>query len=405
MKKFRLSNIAAAAVVTASVMAPVNSWAVAAYVTNMWQATTAISSAASSIVGSQSATASAELAAKTAQTTALVTAIGQAASALDAQIKNSINAQAANTDAAFKMAWAQKEENDKTAFKMNNYAKLVGAPCEVVTSVAAAKVSAAGRKVSAGAAIAGGNSVQRDLTSLSPQADLERRLKEHKNVYCDPSTSQNCGGGASPKLRNADVKAESLFMGAGAAIGGEVATFDAEQVKAANDYIDNLIKPIKEPALDAETENTPAGRAYVAMKNADAARSSLARMPLQMLVAKKDPANTPKGLSAALKAIWKTDPGVTIPAGEISFQQMMDIEAEKRYGNKDWYKSMSDASDVQLLKEMAYMQAQEIYQRHQQIKQMDQLLGIVATMYHEQSEATNGPKLAAQRDAAIKSRR
>lgn len=344
-----------------------------------------------------------------------IMAIGEQATAINETTKASMEANAAIADAAAKVDHAQQQQLYATKEMLKQASALRGAPCEEVTASGSTRVAVAGGVVSAATAKFGDASIKTKMASISPQADLERSRNNHEAKYCGPLDPVCDQGVAAPEMQYADVKAESVFFGAGAIAGSNTSSFTPEQVQAAKDYVSNLIKPVSEPSLGADSEKTPQGKAYAQMRRADMARVSLAQLPWMQMIAKKDPTQLPAGISDVAKgAVSVFDPGKLVnpkaaamaKKGELSYQSMMDTEVDRRYANSDWYESIKLASDPSiLLKEMAYMNSLEIAQRHEQLRQMEQLTMIISALYQEQSEATNSPKLAAQRAAAIKSYR
>lgn len=278
---------------------------------------------------------------------------------------------------------------------MANEARKVfaGPPCSAASAVGASKV-AGGAKVAAVKAGARNSEVTDNLIKgTSPQADLADRDKEHKEKYNN-----------NDEYHNADVRAATVMNGAGNNSNKSQLTLDAKQLAAYDAYVGNVIKPIREPAVDDETAKTPQGRAYMQMLRADASRASMARWVFDRRRIELDPKALPSGYSDVLKGQWKAA-GYTVPSGDLSLAEMNEIEASRRYANKEWYAKMASADPAAVAREMAYMQALEIYQRHKQNELLQQLLMITSAAYHEQTEAANSEKLAAQRAAAIRSNR
>lgn len=409
-KKFKLHATAAAVVLS---LYSVNSYAWFA-VTNPavsgWMAAT--KTAVTNAVSSGNAAIASMI-----QATGLkeVMAIGQQTSAITETAKAGMEANAAIADAAAKVDHAQQQQLRVAQETLKQASALRGAPCEEVTASASARVTVAAGAVGVATAAFNDSAIKKKLSSISPQADLETASKRHKEKYCGP-LSQGCDAGlATPEMQYADMKAESVFFGAGAVAGGNTDSFTPEQVQAAKDYVANLIKPVSDPALPSDAENTPQGKAYAQMRRSNMARISLAQLPWMQMIAKKDPSQLPAGISDVAKgAVSVFDPGKLLnpkaaamaKKGELSYQSMMTTEVDRRYANADWYEQIKLASDpAMLLKEVAYMNSLEIAQRHEQLKQLEELTMIVSALYHEQSESTNSPKLDAQRAAAIKSYR
>jgi hypothetical protein len=336
-------------------------------------------------------------------------AIGAAATRIEGQVKAGYNS---NIDMLATVTDTQNNQNnyrEKMRFVAERASMLRGAPCEEVTAVAASAIGQASRGAAGGGASIARDAVTRMTSSISPQADASRKTDLHNQKYC-AAGDKACGSPVDAAYQNADLTAATLFTGAAADKKVHL-SYDAKQVEASKDYVNNLFKPIATPRLDPETEKTPQGRAYLALHRSETAKVSLARKAADDAAAEADPSNAKingKPLGAVLKELWKSQgfASDTPVANEISFREMEEIEATRRYASKTWYASIAGTSDTAaLLKEMAYMQALEIKQRHDQTKVLKQLALLNSGIYHELVEMNGGPKLAAQRDAAIKSAR
>lgn len=333
-------------------------------------------------------------------------AMGQATQAITETQKAAMEANAAVADAAAKAKHAKAQDLAVQEETMQQASALRGAPCEEVSSVQGYRVSYAANATKAAAAGIGSDLLKKRMGSISQQSDLENLSKTYRQKYC--SDSAICAP-VSVAYQDADVKASSVFVGAGSNGSLLSSTYSGSQIEAAKDYVSNLIKPIGEPALEPGASATPQGKAYEQLRRADMARVSLAQLPWAQYIARRDPSAMPTGISDVSKGVLASlDPSVkaSIPSGsELSYQNLMDIESQRRYANLQWYRDVGQLSDQSaILKELVTMKALSIKQRQDHIQMMDQLIATVATMYHERSEATNGDRLARQRAAAISSR-
>lgn len=337
-----------------------------------------------------------------------IMAIGQATSAITETQKATMEANAAVADAAAKAKHAKAQDLYVQEEVLKQASALRGAPCEEVSSVAGYRVAYAANATKAAAANFSSGMLASRMKVVSQQADLENLAKVYKNKYCADDQSGNCSPVAIA-MQNADIKASTVFSGAASSGGLTSTSYTPTQIEAAKDYVSNLIKPIGDPALDVNASNTPQGRAYEQMRREDMARISLAQLPWAQYIARRDPSSMPTGISDVAKGVLASlDPSVKARAAsatELSYQNLMDIEVQRRYANLQWYKDVGNLSDQTIiLKEIVTMKALSIKQRQDHIQMMDQLIATAATMYHERSEATNGQRLAKQRAAAVAAR-
>jgi hypothetical protein len=405
----RAAMVALLSLASAPAFALCDGCVTAAIATATTALTGSVGASSTAIVGSVNAQGSAISAQMASNSLTMQNAIGSATTRIEGQVKAGYQS---NIDMLSTMTDTQNNQNnyrEKMKFIAERASALRGAPCEDVSAVAASAMGKAARGAAGGGASLSRDAVTRMTSSISPQADASRKTDLHNQKYC-AAGDKACGSPVDQAYQNADLTAASLFTGAAADKSVHL-TYDEKQVEAAKDYVNNLFKPIATPRLDPETEKTPQGRAYLALHRSETAKVSLARKAADDLAAEADPKNAKmngKPLGAVLKELWASQGFVssTPVSNEISFREMAEIEATRRYASKKWYADIAKQSDpAPLLKEIAYMQALEINQRHEQTKVMKALLAVNSGVYHELVEMNGGPKLAAQRDAAIKSGR
>ncbi|WP_371436299.1 hypothetical protein [Polaromonas sp.] len=179
--------------------------------------------------------------------------------------------------------------------------------------------------------------------------------------------------GVSSGFPNADIRAETLFDGpqnaADIAIGVNrkltIKPGNSAEKMAVNAFIRNLETPTDLRTLTATELNTEAGRNYMALRDSYDASMSLATKPLRdqeaLITANKT-------TLPILKQLMKSEDGRYVATeldrvypnwkvDGISYAQLMNLEASRRYLNEDWHVRMAAANDKQLLAEQVQMQA------------------------------------------------
>lgn len=179
--------------------------------------------------------------------------------------------------------------------------------------------------------------------------------------------------GVSSGFPNADIRAETLFDGPqnpndisqGVNRKLTIKPGNSPEKTAVAAFIRNLETPVDLRTLTAKEVNSEAGRNYMALRDSYDASISLASKPLRdqesMITAN---ALTLPILKQLLKSedrkfiisyldrvfpSWKTD--------GISYAELMNLEASRRYLNEDWHVRMAGANEKQLLAEQVQMLA------------------------------------------------
>ena len=179
--------------------------------------------------------------------------------------------------------------------------------------------------------------------------------------------------GASSGFPDADIQAETLFDGpqtasdkaAGVKRKLTIKSGNSPERTAIESFIRNLETPLDLRTLTANEINSEAGRNYMALRDSYDAAISLATKPvrdqqslitanpltlpiLRQLVRSEDGNYITARLNASYPG-WKTD--------GVSFAELMQLEADRRYLNEDWHVRMAGANEKQLMAEQVQLQA------------------------------------------------
>lgn len=179
--------------------------------------------------------------------------------------------------------------------------------------------------------------------------------------------------GASSGFPDADIQAETLFDGpqtssdkaAGIKRKLTIKSGNSAERTAIESFIRNLETPLDLRTLTANEINSEAGRNYMALRDSYDAVISLATKPVrdqQSLItanpltlpilrqlAKSEDANYITTRLNASYPAWRTD--------GVSFAELMQLEADRRYLNEDWHVRMAGANEKQLMAEQVQLQA------------------------------------------------
>lgn len=209
----------------------------------------------------------------------------------------------------------------------------------------------------------------------------------------NPVRGNSCAlAGFSPASANghpdADIRAETLFDGpqtsdtAGGFKRKLTVDPDGSERQAVEAYMRNLNTPIDLPQLSKAELARPAGRQYMAYRDAYEARMALAEKPAKQLAQNRT-------ADAALLPVLKqllVDP-VSGPYAKayldknypswssrgVSVDEMMNLEAERRYLNKDWHVQMASLPPEAHVKEQTTMMAYQVLLLQRIAEKLDML--------------------------------
>lgn len=341
-------------------------------------------------------------------TSPLIMEIQKAGATNVAQTKTLMEAQAALTKAQTDALHNQTQRVAIESLKAQsiNNSRVNG--CSALDTVVSRRMGGGAGAAAGGSAAANQKLLERMTNSTSPQAAVKEVMDSRAASY-----GENAG-----EYRNADISAGAFFNGANT-VNKTSLTFDAKQKKAAEDFARNVVSPIPEPRLDKDTEKTPQGQAYMTMHSSMAGKKSVVAKFFTDHIASRDP--EVMGATAESKKLAQSTQFAAMATGykpatlftvggallsTISYAQTLELEANRRYMGPDWQDRVN-ATDNQalLLKELAKMQAFQLHLQYLQLQELQQMRGVMAVAANELVEMNSAPKLAAQRDAAIKSLR
>lgn len=201
--------------------------------------------------------------------------------------------------------------------------------------------------------------------------------------------------GFSPSARNghpdADIRAETLFDGPQRA---ETATGfkrkltvdpDGSERQAVEAYLRNLNTPIDLAQLTKAELARPAGRQYIAYRDAYEARMALAEKPAKVLAQNRTASATLLPVVKQLLASEVTGQFAkeyldraypSWPTRGVSVDEMINLEAERRYLNKDWHAKMASLPPEAHVKEQTTMLALQVLLTARLYEKLD-TLGVV----------------------------
>lgn len=178
---------------------------------------------------------------------------------------------------------------------------------------------------------------------------------------------------ASSGYPDADIHAETLFDGPQTAADRAQGVNRKLTIKSGNfpertaveAFIRNLETPIDLRALGPTEINSEAGRNYMALRDSYDAAMSLATKPVRdqqsLITANKTTLPILKQLAKSEDSRFVTTKlDSSFPSWRsdgISFAQLMQLEADRRYLNEDWHVRMAGANEKQLLAEQVQLQA------------------------------------------------
>lgn len=213
----------------------------------------------------------------------------------------------------------------------------------------------------------------RDMTN-----DAARIIDTHINLYAGPQDVRAGYANAvkDPGVQNGDIKAVSLFDGSSpGATERRNYTFNAAATTNARQYLENAIFPFKTPTLPANAMKSNSGRQYIAMQIAESAGLSMPQYAMSQILAMRQPV---AGLGRQFASTWRS---MKLSGGEevkdnVSYMEIMALEAARRYANPQWYVDLSAMqTPIQVAKEQTHINA---------------LLAFQMQRLYEQSEITNG---------------
>lgn len=369
----------------------------------------------------------------------ILSAVNRLRTGLVDAIKGSTQAETAATTASGKLV---ADGNTKTATEVEKAKIDISAepldPCGVSAAARGGSGAATNRPTGGGrGGGGGGNSPTAGATS-----DMARALKISSGALPAPApeiaaaiaAKGACGTfakdglraeacraagfsvGASSGFPDADIQAETLFDGPQTASDKTSGVNRKLTIKSGNSpertavesFIRNLETPLDLRTLTANEINSEAGRNYMALRDSYDAALSLATKPVRdqqsLITANKMTLPVLKQLSksedakyviARLNAsypAWKSD--------GVSFAELMQLEADRRYLNEDWHVRMAGANEKQLLAEQVQLQAFAGWMNVSMLERLQQQAVIQGTTAGAALRSEKMPQLIAAHRAA-----
>jgi hypothetical protein len=239
------------------------------------------------------------------------------------------------------------------------------------------------------------------------------------DVYASGLRAQNCQAAGTPVgsviYPNADIQADSLFVGAQTTPGMTSDIFSPAQMAAANAFIRHVSNPILLRDLSAAELKTDEGRKYLSLLDSYRARLDLAMRPSQQWLSNKvkDKGTIPivqamlDGGGAAATYLSTQLPLVAPDwkSAGISRQQLMTFEAARRYENADWLTEIASASDpLTLQREQIMMMALSIDLSTRQLRETQQTNIMLGAIYQASLNKDFMPEVLNQYRKATSSR-
>ncbi len=180
---------------------------------------------------------------------------------------------------------------------------------------------------------------------------------------------------ASSGYPDADIRADTLFdgpqTGSGAAFRRNLSiSADGDERSALESYLRNLNTPVDLRELKKAEMVTDAGRQYRAFRDTYEARMSVAEKPARMLVADRIATTSLKPtldqllqstVSRAFVQNYLTRNAPDWATKGISVDELITLEAERRYSNRDWHLNMASLPPEAHVKEQTTMMAYQVF--------------------------------------------
>jgi len=192
--------------------------------------------------------------------------------------------------------------------------------------------------------------------------------------------------GVSSGYPDADVLAETLFDGPQADPAKIVRKLtygpgDSKEASAMESFLRNIDTPLDLRELTKAELQTDAGRNFMAIKDSYDAAMSLAMKPArdQALLMRANP-TTKDIINQLLKSddapfvqnyLAKAYPNYA--SDGISINELVNLEAERRYRNPQWLVRMSSAPERQLLQEQVQLQAVQLWMTSMALERLQQI--------------------------------
>lgn len=265
----------------------------------------------------------------------------------------------------------------------------------------------------------------RQRSGNAPSAPEQAALTNdvHAQAYCDSDTAPGKKCASNPKvdsnsgesLKSADVKAESLFTGAGEDGRKGNLTYSVDQVAGARQYISNVVSASDAPRKPTASEySTAEGKQYEGLRQVYLARVSMAENAMGDILAMRTPISEARLILSEIKngsPVGGTD-FITERETEIrkydrngdpSQLELLDLEVRRRVDNPAWYEAINtQANQMSLLREQTFMLAMMLKMQYANFRQNEVISALNAQQAVEAARANMKPKLDLAEQAMLR---
>lgn len=367
----------------------------------------------------------------------VLSAVGQAQDRIVNAIQGSSTAQTAATSESARVV---AEANTKTAAEMKKAEIQIQAvpldPCGVTAVARGGSAASNNRPASSGRGTGTPTPTKGATSDMVDALDIANGVKPAPPQELAATIAANgaCGTFAQGTLReadckgagfatglssgfpNADIKAETIFDGpqnasdiaAGVNRKLTIKPGNSTEKMAVNAFISNIAGTVPLKTLNKNEINSLNGRSYMALRDSFDASISLANKPLRdqegLITANKttipivdqmmkgqDSSYISKHLQQVFPS-WRTD--------GISYAELLNLEASRRYLNPDWHARMAGATEKQLMVEQVEMQALQGWMQASTLERLQQIAILQGTVAGAAIRTEKLPKLTAAHQAA-----
>lgn len=372
----------------------------------------------------------------------VVGAVQNAAMQITGAINSLAQSNASTTGNTSQQSQKAAEQSQRELEKGRVNAKYEVAPTACPSVAISQGVSEVGRS-SPGRSTAGGGGAVPSQGAKQPSASMDYLISLDKKQVAAPapekvaqvaaragceaySSSSDIRGRAcidagystgASQYKNADISAETLMDGPqNPSNPRRMLTIkpSTPEYAAVEAYLHNLATPIEVRDLAKSELMTEQGRRYTAVKNVYDARMSLSSKPSRDWVASLTP---DKRLATVVTGMIQNDPGgssatfvskylaANYPNWQgdgISEAELQNLEAERRYLNGDWYKSIAAAAPEAVAREQLMVSAANAYLLQKLLEQQRQTNVLLGQIYGSSVRQEYQPQLMAAHRAATR---
>lgn len=228
--------------------------------------------------------------------------------------------------------------------------------CYEVSSGTSATIAAG--KVTAIQSSLCADSAKRTLFTPNTAAAVAAIYDDHIRKYCSPQDAAlgRCQVVA-PDMQNADVRADIAL---------NTSSYTQEQIAAARAFVNNVTNPVPTQNIPQAWENTTQGKTFVAGQYIEQARASVAANSFNAALAARIPI---QGLGTRAQ----------VNKADISELELMESQVYGRFASKEWYAMLAGFGVEQLLREIAKIDAYQLWTGLKDYRQNERIEQVLAT--------------------------